>query len=611
MSLITSNGGLMDLPTPNYTYIKSTEEALRHVEFIERHPIVEFDTEATGLDPLKDRVVLMQFGVGGKSFVFDVRDGRVDPVIFKNVFASVDNLKLIQNALFDVEMVKSNFKLPIKRLYDPMLAEQLLYLGLNPKANLQHMVSKYLHLFMPKDVGSSFANYDQEYEDYQIRYAANDVVVLREIYNQQLLKLQKDNLVRVARLEFEFVDPLSEMELNGITLDVPQWRGILDNMIVERDRLQSDLSDLLSSTVAQSTLFGVNLLNLDSPTQLVKALNRAGVPVEGTDVKQLAKYAKHPVVKTLLEYRKFEKFVTTYGDPLINRIHPTTGRLHTNFRQMVATGRLSSFDPNLQNIPKEQRYRSCFVAPPGYKFITADMSQAELRILAEYSRDPEFLEAYRLGEDLHIRTACGVFNKTKEEVMLDESYKKSAPEKYVGYRNKTKSINFGLCYGLTYIGLALRIGCSENEAKDLIDAYFKKYSRVKSYLESSAKFAVLNRYSLTASGRRRYYQLPPSTDPNFNKFKGSVERKAKNHPIQGSNADTVKQAMIFTTERIKGYDARLILTVHDEIVVEVRDDQVEEVKPIVEKAVVDGFAEFFHVVKMETDGMVGNCWLKG
>jgi hypothetical protein len=272
---------------------------------------------------------------------------------------------------------------------------------------------------------------------------------------------------------------------------------------------------------------------MDSPTQVIKGLNKLGVLVTTTDVKELSRYKNHPAVKALLEYRKFEKFVTTYGDALMNRIHKSTGRLHTNFTQMVDTGRLSSSNPNLQNIPKEQMYRECFVAKPGYKLITVDMSQAELRILADYSRDPVFLEAYKTGQDLHIRTAMDVFNKTLEEIKQDESYKKSGSAKYMGYRNKTKAVNFGLMYGLTSVGLSIRLETSEAEAQDLIDRYFAKYKKVKQWLDNTARDAVRNRYSTTISGRRRYYRLPPPNDVTFKRIKGSVERAAKNHPIQG------------------------------------------------------------------------------
>ena len=610
MSKIVSSGGLPDLPTPDYKYITSTEEALRHIEFIERHPIIEVDTETTGLDPFKDRVVLLQVGVHGKAYVFDVRDGCVDTAIFKPLLEGEQNLKLLQNSVFDYKMLKTNFNIELNRVYDTMLAEQLLYLGLHHKSNLQYLVAKYLHLNMSKDIATSFKKYDQKYQEYQLRYAANDVVVLKDIYSLQLGKLQQDSLMRVAQLEFDFAKPLAEMELNGMLLDVPQWQGILDEMVVEHGRLHIELADVFNRTEEQNTLFGVSLLNLDSPAQVVKCLNKLGVPVDGSDVKELNKYKRNPIVKLLLDYRKYAKFITTYGDPMIARINPLTGRLHTSLRQMVDTGRLSSSNPNLQNIPKEQKYRACFVARPGYKLVTCDMSQAELRILGDYSGDPVFLEAFAQGLDLHTKTASDLFGLTYDEIIADKELPEGHPNKR-NYRGNVKALNFGLIYGLTKVGLALRMGTSENEAQKLINAYFQRYPRIKNWLDKAAQSAVMNRYSTTASGRRRYYRLPEPSDSQFNKLKGSVERQGKNQPIQGSNADTIKQTMVYVVDRIKPYDAKILLTVHDETITEVREDQAEEVKDVIEKATIDGFAAFFHKVKMTADADVANYWVKG
>ena len=610
MSKIDSVSNLRDLPDPKYKYITSTEEALRHIEFIERHPIIEVDTETTGLDPLKDKVVLLQIGVHGKAYVFDVRDGMVDANVFKPLLEGNENLKLIQNTVFDYEMLKTNFGIELNRIYDTMLAEQLLYLGLHNKSNLQYLVAKYLHLNMPKDIGRTFQDYNQKYQEYQLRYAANDVVVMKDIYNLQIHKLQQDSLMRVAQLEFDFTKPLAEMQLNGMLLDVPRWQGILDEMTLERDRLRIQLSDAFNRTIDQNTLFGVSLLNLDSPTQVVKCLNSLGVPVESTDVKELSKYKNNAIVKLLLDYRKYEKFITTYGEPMIDRAHQITGRLHTRFRQMVDTGRLSSSNPNLQNIPKEQKYRACFIARPGYKLITCDMSQAELRILGDFSGDPVFLEAFAKGLDLHTRTAADLFGLTYDEVIADKKLADGDANKK-NYRSNVKSLNFGLVYGLTKVGLSLRMGTSENEAQKLIDAYFNKYPRIKIWLDKAARSAVMSRFSTTISGRRRYYRLPEPSDSQFNRLKGSIERQGKNHPIQGSNADTIKQAMVYVVDRIKPYDARLLSTVHDETITEAREDQAEEVKAIIEKATIDGFAAFFSKVEMKADADVADYWVKG
>jgi len=303
MSEITNSGALAEMPSPNYEYITRTEDALRVLEKIERYPIIEVDTETTGFAALTDRVVLLQLGIIGKSFVFDVRDGNVDAKIFKPLLESNNHLKILQNVIFDYKMFRTNFDIDLTRVYCTMLAEQLLFLGLNPKANLPYLVAKYFHLNMPKDIAASFQKYNQKYKEYQLRYAANDTSVLRDIYNLQLPQLKQQGLMRVAKLEFEFIKPLAEMELNGIILDVEKWRKILDKITIERDLLRTQISTALSPTIDQTTLFGVSLLNLDSPLQLVKSLNTLGIPIESTDVKVLTNYKDHPVVKLLLDYR--------------------------------------------------------------------------------------------------------------------------------------------------------------------------------------------------------------------------------------------------------------------------------------------------------------------
>ena len=604
--------GFAELPDPNFEYITSTEEALKTLEEIEKYSIIEVDTETTGLDPLSDRVTLFQLGVQGKSWVYDVRDGRVDCRIFKAILESSKAMKILQHARFDYQMLKTNFGISIRRLYDTMLGEQLLYLGLNPKASLQVLVQKYLNMDMPKEASTSFVGrYDQEYQEYQLKYAANDVGgYLTEIYNQQLAKLREDNLLRVMRLECEFVRPLAEMELRGIILDTNKWGGIIDEQVVERDRLRIQLGDVMEEHEDQTTLFGVSLINIDSPSQILKRLRKMGVPLETTDFKELNKYKKHPVVKQLLEYRKFAKFVTTYGEPLLDRIHKNTGRLHSSFQQMVDTGRLSSRKPNLQNIPGEQKYRSCFVAKPGYKLITCDMSGAELRIIGDMSGEPKWVAIFKdPNQDLHTMSAADIFGVTVEEVIADKKLKDDDPNKKF-YRDRSKPLSFGLAYGLTKVGLALRLGIPEKEAQNMISVYFKTYPRVKPFLERISKEAINKRYSISNSGRRRYYHLPDKTDPDFGKIKSSIERKAKNMPIQAGNADTIKQAIIYAEDRLEEYDAEVILTVHDEIVVEVVEEQAEEVSEIVSQCMVDGFAEFYKIVPMVAESSINDYWKK-
>jgi DNA polymerase-1 len=346
-------------------------------------------------------------------------------------------------------------------------------------------------------------------------------------------------------------------------------------------------------------LFGVSLINVDSNVQLLKALKRFGLSIESTDVGILSRFKGVPVIDALLAYRKAQKFLSTYGETLIDKINPITGRLHTNFRQMVSTGRMSSSGPNLQNIPKLQLYRSCYVARDGCSLITCDMSSAELRIIGNLSADPLFVECYATGQDLHTRTASEVFGMPIDKVTSKE-------------RNAAKAIGFGLAYGLSKFGLARRLKISEKEADDMIKSYFKRYKGVKVLLDGASKDAVMKRYTTSVSGRRRNYRLPSFDHPDFKKKKASVEREGRNMVIQSSNADTIKEAMIIAINEMekKNMKSKLLLTVHDEIVIEAPHNEVEEAKYIAEQSLISGFGKYFDLIPMEAGGLVGPVWLK-
>jgi DNA polymerase I-like protein with 3'-5' exonuclease and polymerase domains len=594
---------VIGLPKPNYTYITTNEEARLAVEDISKYPIIEVDTETTALDPYAGKISLVQIGLPNRCYIFDVRNdtdhSTVDPQVLKPILTGNNQLRLLQNAVFDMKMIKLHFGFYIENIYDTMLVEQLLYLGKKSKYSLEALVFKYLGLTMEKEPRGTFTNYNQVFKPFQLEYAGNDVSVLRLIRDLQLPKIDQHNFHDVCRLEFEFTKPMCEMELNGIILDANRQRKILDEIGAEKKEYGEEVIKILSQHESQTTLFGVSLINIDSNVQLKKILNKHGLDLPDTAVGTLQKYKGLPVIDALLNYRKAQKFISTYGESLIARINEVTGRLHTGFKQMVSTGRLSSSDPNLQNIPKKQKYRNCFVSKDGYCLITADMSGAELRILGNLSQDPIFIDCFKKGIDLHRRTISEIRGIGIDEVTRS-------------MRDAAKAINFGIPYGLSKFGLARRLGIHEKEAEETLDAYFERYRGIKDYLTRSKRDAVRNRYSMSISGRKRFYNIPPYNHPEYKKVCAAVERKGTNQPIQGGNADTIKQSMIYLVDRLEKseYDARLLLSVHDEVVVEAKYDQRYEVRKIVEKSLIDGFGAYFHLIPMETDGLIGPCWLK-
>ena len=601
---LVENNGVIKLPTPNYEYVTTDERAKQIVADLSRYSVLSIDTEATALDPYEARISLVQVGVPGQAYVFDVRNdleySSVDIKTIKPLLTGPEFVRIFQNAAYDMEVVYTNFGFFIDNIYDTMIVEQLFKLGLHAKSSLDYLTKKYLNIVMDKEPRDTFTNYYQKFEPYQLEYAANDVVVLPEIRNCQMPLIKRHGFEDVCRLEFEFIRPLAEMELNGMKLNVDKWRAIMEDVEVNMNKSREKMSAILSPLEDQTTLFGVCLTDLNSPLQLKKALIKYGIPLESTNNQELMKFKGMPIIDMLLDYRKASKLISTYAETLIAKINSKTGRLHTRFKQMVATGRMSSSHPNLQNIPSKQMFRSCFIAEPGYKLITADMSGAELRILGNLSRDRNFIHAYTHGIDLHTKAASEVFGVPLEEVTRD-------------MRGKSKAIQFGIIYGLTKHGLSRRLKISEREAEDLIQNYFSKFTGVKNYLRKVAREAVVKRYSRTVSGRKRFYRLPEPGDPAFVKVKNGIERQGKNAGIQGANADTIKQAMVYVVDRLGrgGYDARLISTVHDEVIVEVKEDQVREVGELVVKCLKDGFGRYFSLIPMESDALVGDCWLKG
>ena len=597
------NTEVIGLPKPVYEYVTTDEQAREAVAIIHRQPIIEVDSETTALNPYEGKVVLVQVGIPNKSYVFDVRcdteHSSVDPQTLKPILVGNDQIRILQNAVFDMKMIKHHYGFYIENIYDTMLAEQLFYLGQNVRANLKAIVFRYLGITVDKEPAGTFTNYGQKFQPFQLEYAANDVSVLRLVRDLQLPKIREHNFEDVCRLEFEFTKSMCEMELNGISFDAEKQRKLIREMKIEKQKYSKQVSSILSAVEDQTTLFGVSLINLDSNLQLKKALNKYGLNLESTAVGALEKHIGLPVIDHLLAYRKAQKFISTYGETLIAQISNITGRLHTDFTQMVSTGRMSSSNPNIQNIPKKQKYRSAFVARDGYSLITSDMSGAELRILGNMSKDPIFIECFREGIDLHTRTIAEIKGVPMSEVSS-------------AMRGSAKAINFGLAYGLSKFGLARRLKITEKAAEEMMEKYFERYKGVKQYLNKSARDAVRNRYSTSISGRKRFYTLPDYNHPDYKRIVGSVRRRGMNQPIQGGNADTIKQAMIYLTDRLEdsGYDARLILTVHDEVVVEVKHEQRYVVRKIVEQSLIDGFGKYFDLIPMETEGLIGSCWLK-
>jgi DNA polymerase I-like protein with 3'-5' exonuclease and polymerase domains len=585
--------GTMDT---EYELIEDAARLAEVVSLLSDEQVVSVDTETTGLDPFADNALLLvQVATRDRAYLLDAR--RVDPRPLRRVLEDHKMLKLLQNAKFDYKMLRYQAGIGMRNMYDTMLVERVLTAGISREIGLAKIALKYTGLVLDKAIRSSFIDKTGAFTDDQLRYAARDAQILFTVYAAQREQLKRERLREVALLEFKTVVAVSEMELAGCLIDKDRWRGIIEGATADRDRVALELGDLLADAIPQMSLFGGPAINLNSNAQLLETFKRMGIDLPDTMEGTLSQH-NEPAIKKLLEYRGFEKMISAFGEKFLALIHPKTGRIHPDFNQMGAdTGRFSCTNPNIQQIPSSSDFRSCFIAAPGYKLITCDYSQAELRILAQLSEDPAFVEAFQSGGDLHQLTASQMY-----QVPPDQVTKKQ--------RGAAKVINFGLAYGRGPAALGVQLEVSTEDAKGLIDQYFKAYSGIQRWLDRAGREAVRKGYSATMLGRKRYYPPLDRDDIEFNKKRSGIERQGKNSPIQGSNADMTKFALIGINEALQDYDARIVNTVHDEIVVEAREDQAEVVCKIVEQEMVKAGERIVTLVPIVADAKIADYWSK-
>jgi DNA polymerase-1 len=588
-----------DPQNPDYELIETDEQVATAVKELQKREVLAVDTEASELDPYNTNLVLVQVGTPNKAYIFQRQKVNLSPL--KPLLEDPQRLKIVQNGKFDYQMLKVNADITLNNIFDTMLAERILTTGFKRENSLEALANDHLQITLDKDIRYTFGR-TASLTKKQLKYAALDILVLFPLFKIQFRNLQKEKLTRIAQLEFRCLLVVAEMELKGARIDVEKWRKNLKELKEKRDlacaRIQEELRPLYQNT--QVDLFGapVDIVNLNSPVQILEAFRRVGIDLPSTGEAVLRR-TDHPLAKMLLEYRGHEKLLSAFGENLLAKINPKTGRIHPDYMQIGAdTGRFACSNPNLQQIPKESTFRSCFVPAPGYKFIVADYSQIELRVMAEASEDPAFMKAYKEDKDLHTLTASQMFGIPEERVRNDVE------------RFQAKSINFGLMYGRGANSLATQLEISPDEAKTLLNKYFRTYSKVKSWLDKVGRDAIRQGYSMTLGGRKRWYNPPDPSDPSYERRLSHFERQGKNTPIQGTSADMTKYALVYVYDRIKekGYDACPVHTIHDEIVLEVRDDQAEEVRNMVEKEMLRAAKVLLKKVPVKVDAKVSDVW---
>jgi len=601
-----------DPENPKYEYITERSHYDSVIKELENVNVVSVDTETTGFDPHTCNLLLFQISTPDKSYIIDARalDLKTLPEI-KDILEDQKKIKLLQNAKFDYKFIKKHTGIEMYNIYDTMLAEGVLTAGLTGKmSSLKTLTKDYLGLDMDKNIRKSFIGLkDINFSEDQLKYAAIDTFVLFPIFDAQIPKLRVRGVVDTAKTEFAVTKVIGEMELRGVYIDRGKWSDIIKNLKVRRDELTNEFYESISGLYQYNSLdlFGNTAppININSNVQLLELFNkRVGLNLPSTG-DPILETVNHPIVKTLREYRKYEKLISAFGESLLDKINPVTKRIHPEFNQMgAATGRFSCNNPNLQQIPRNQPeapFRECFNPAEGYKFVISDYSSMEMRILADLSGDEKFITAIRNGYDLHSYTAALMFG-----LEYSEDFKK----KHGDLRQAAKAINFGLMYGMGPGRLAAQINVTPELGKEYMEKYFSSYPSVRDFLKKVASEAVRNGYSATPGGRKRWYKMPDKNDPEYKKLIGSIERQAKNHPIQGTNADAMKFALVSLYERLKKekIDAYILLSVHDEIVTECNADFAEEFKDILSEEMVKAAEVFVKKVPIVSDPFVGDVW---
>lgn len=591
-----------------YKTVQTSTEIAELITLLSEQQQICFDTETTSVDVFEAKLVGMSFAVKEhEAFYVPVPENDSEAQVlvneFKPVFENDKIGKVGQNIKFDLLML-NNYGVCVRgALFDTMIAHYLL----NPELRhgmdyLAEILLKYKTIHIEELIGAKGKNQltmRQVPLETISEYAAEDADVtlqLKNVLEKQLSENQLNNLF--YNIEMPLVRVLAQMERNGVLIDDFALAQSSQVLTSEMLKIEHKIQKTAGENVNISSPKQIGELLFDRLKVVEKAKKtKTGQYVTDEDTLETLR-SKHPVVGQILEYRRLKKLLSTYIDALPKLINRKTGKVHTSFNQTVtATGRLSSSNPNLQNIPirdeQGKEIRKAFIAEPDCVFVSADYSQVELRIMAHLSGDENMLAAFRADNDIHAATAATIFHVPIDDVTSD-------------MRRKAKTANFGIIYGISVFGLSERLTIPRSEAKELIDGYFATFPQVKIYMDSCIAKARETGYVETLLHRKRY--LPDITSHNAN-VRGFAERNAINAPIQGSAADIIKIAMVRIAKRIAAekLQTQMILQVHDELNFNVPKAELEQVKAII-KTEMEG--AFQLAIPLKVDIGVGNNWLE-
>ncbi|MDF2156341.1 DNA polymerase I [Algoriphagus sp. CAU 1675] len=592
-----------------YHKVKGKDAVSELVEFLLLQKAICFDTETTSLDAMQAELVGLSFAyISGEAYYIPVPEDQKETQkileLLRPVFENEKILKIGQNVKYDMLVLK-NYGIEVKgKLYDTMLAHYLI--EPEGKHNMDWLAQQYLN-YKPVSIesligkkGKNQGNMRDVDEDEVTAYASEDADITLRLKEKFDPILEKNELEKLFNeVENPLIRVLCDMEFEGVKIDTEslgELSGLLEKESQEIEKRVYELAGVRFNLASPKQLGDVlfEKLKLDPKAKKTKT----GQYATGEEI--LSKLAnEHEIAQAILDYRQMVKLKSTYVDALPTMINPKTGHIHTTYNQFVAaTGRLSSVNPNLQNIPirtdRGKEIRKAFVPRDKHHvLLSADYSQIELRIMAAFSGDESMIEAFKKGRDIHATTAAKIFQVPLEEVTSD-------------MRRKAKTANFGIIYGISAFGLSQRLSIPRTEAKEIIDAYFKEFPAVKEYMDGAIEKARKNEYVETILGRRRYLRDINSRNQTM---RGFAERNAINAPIQGSAADLIKVAMIHVYEWMKNekLKSKMILQVHDELVFDAHKDEVDLLKKHIPKLMANAIPL---AVPLEVEVGAGNDWLE-
>jgi DNA polymerase I-like protein with 3'-5' exonuclease and polymerase domains len=551
-------------------------------EHVRNHGIrtIYMDTETTSLVMHAGELSLVQVLAGSEVFLLPPTG---DFIPLRELIEDSEIKVVLHGSTFDLGFLQAHLMPDLRptNIWDTKVGERILCGGLEIGYSLKDLASRYsgIELVKDKKLTTSFRP-GEPLSDKQILYAAMDVIVLPGIHWSQNQALWQVGLMDLAKFQMDLIPAVLAVSTAGIGVDVAQLEKKREELKVILASAEAHVKELLGQEI-----------NIRSPVQLIPALKALGVKVKSTNKKSLTR-VKHPVGKALLQYKQYHKEYSGFVKGYLNRVNRASGRLYGNFQQVgTVTGRFSCQRPNLQQVPRNGGLRNAFVAADGYCFVIGDLGQIELRIAAELSRDPELIQLFQDGRDFHSETAARVF--VTEEIDSE-------------MRNKAKAINFGISYGMGISSLADHIGSSEEEAKHFRRKYFQPYKHWQRYRRAAGSLAMESKYSTTFWGRIRYYNSPRSNQWSD----WQLRNRGMNTPIQAGCGDIFKLALHWLHQRLDEYDARVVNLIHDEVIVEVHERQVDEVKDIVQQTLIEAGEYFIKRVPVVADVEVRQTWAK-